>query len=127
HRRNRSDARGCGTMGGRAVGELIWLLALVGACSESLDWAHGRGPTLRTWRAAPAEYREWLADRLAGYGYGFGSGSGNGYGDGYGDGYGYRHGAGNGDGGGEGHGDGNGDGKGGGYGDGDGDSGDGAH
>lgn len=71
--------------------ELSWLLIALGACLDSVEWAHGKDISAKTWEKAPPDWREWLDDCLAGYGgdgdgYGYG---GDGYGGGYGDGYGY--------------------------------------
>ena len=64
--------------------ELVWLLALLGACSDGISWAHDRPVDTETLKIAPDDFREWVS----GVGDGYGSGSGYGYGYGYGSDYG---------------------------------------
>jgi hypothetical protein len=57
-----------------------WILILLGACVDAVDWARKRPATAETLAAAPEEWRTWLQRQRSG------SGDGDGYGYGYGDG-----------------------------------------
>lgn len=71
--------------------DLFWLLVSLGACTDALEWAHGRELSPATCAAAKEDedYRQWVIDQLSGYGcgdtgYGVDYGEGSGYGGCYG-------------------------------------------
>jgi hypothetical protein len=103
----------------KALG-LVWILGLLGACPEAVDWGRNKPVEVKTLLSAQPSWRAWLKEKIGsgsgyGYGYGYGDGYGDGSGSGYGDGYGDGSGSGSGSGSGYGSGYGYGSGSGSGY------------